>query len=148
MSKDDRAPKIEGSSDPYHKGRVLVPIQRRHRSFPKVVLSQTPATTFYSYDNKARRLAAMKTDCGNGIMVGWDECGACVNHIRRCTCRNGITPPSSVIHIFKMTGGTMPEPSVFTEQPLRRLRPAVTTVALVRQRRTNNEDVVLRRVKR
>lgn len=118
VGKDLRGGLVKGSTDPLLPGRLLVPSDRPHYTFPK--LGKVPPSTFYRYDVKGRRLEALvtvlpATGSSEGVAVAWDTCGRCLSHIRSCGCRD-ITPPRSVVVIYEHVTGEVFEKPEYREE--------------------------------
>lgn len=66
-------------------------------------------------DTEARiegdKIIAYVTDCG-GIEVGWDMCGQCGQHVRRCTCRSGPQPGRGLIKVYRAANGLVYGPEL------------------------------------
>lgn len=89
-----RPKSIVGTPDPTAQGHTLVPINTVSRFLPKVY--NVPPSSFYRYDEGARRVVAIVTPV-KGFMpssnwwLAWDACRECTKSIRRCRCSNGVS---------------------------------------------------------
>lgn len=83
--------------------RRLVPVDERAPGWPEIDLTCTDTQYEVSGDpdgSGADVVVAMVTDC-RGLIVGWDTCGRCVQHLSHCLCPTGVVPPRGVVLVHR-----------------------------------------------
>lgn len=78
--------------------------------FPRVNYSVPDDSQYETHNGK---LHAIITTTPRGLKLAWDNCGACLQHIRVCKCSGGITLPTSIGYLYAKEGGALPPKPMF-----------------------------------
>ena len=118
--------KVLFDADPRIKGAYLVPLDK---AFDVVGIKVSPRVlpdTVVRVRNGEDDGIGLVTTMQDGVRVGWDTCGRCIQHVVNCTCKDGIYHPSSVAWVRSKTeewmGGSEHVPGRYYEPTIRTTR--------------------------
>lgn len=94
--------------------RRRVPLDQRKPGWPKVT-EDVKSTDSY-YEVRGIKVIGFITVAHGivgyskqGLSIGWDICGVCKLHFKRCRCA-AVSAPSGVVYVFRTTEGITYEP--------------------------------------
>lgn len=146
MARSLRRSKYQGATDTDVPKHILVPVRSEAPGLPKVNYS-VPDSSFFRIDKRTDSVTAIVTVTPGDLKIGWDTCAQCGMSIRNCNCNGGISCPSSITHIFVLSGGVKPIPPQPLAVPFRSPAPRElkrsTPKRQLRRRRQEAEDTAL-----